>query len=929
MKEELIYGYGYSDLSVRNAEYDKNAPLQEMVNNAVSGVVDNAPEEMDTLSEVAAKIDDIETNKVDREEAGNIADEKVNTAIENLVGSAPEDLDTIKEIAAVLTDSETGLGALNDALASKANVDDVYTKQDADETFVKKDELPEMPDTSAFVTMDDVNTALEPYAKTEDLDAYAKTEDLEAYAKTEQLDAYAKAEDLDAYAKTEQLDAYAKTDDLPNMDEYLKVAAAEETYQPKGEYLTEVPSEYVTETELDEKGYLTEHQDLSEYAKTEYVDTKISQLVGDAPEALDTLKEISDALNDNTDAVAGIVSTLSEKASTSYVDEKDGALGDRISALENIDHDAFAKTADLPDMGEYLKVAAAEETYQPKGEYLTEVPSEYVTETELDEKGYLTEHQDLSEYVTESELAEKGYLTEHQDLSEYAKTAYVDEKDGALGDRISALENIDHDAFAKTTDLPDMENYVTTDKYDELNGKYAALLEAVHSVVTGDAATSINADYVESTLSDTNTSVTITEGELGDVTIPETTKSMSVTAPIQDNATVTLSSPKSFTLNNTSEEPVSVTVESPAPATESGSVTSVKMSGDFNTITLHNASLSAVSNTTLTANSVVVDNEDGLTKNNTISGVTFADGSVIASDTSANLGIANANTEENGNVPSATINAPNSTVTLNKGQWNELTSNVGADTLIVTQNAHINKLVVEKGNVIVNDIAVENRIGEVSNNTDYTVSCKETHVSDGPSLNSALLSPGITVMDEDITRARIVYGIIASGNSKLDMNGRTLTIDDANSGIMTRGSVNLTIDGNGTFKSTRSYGLWADGNSTINIMNGTFEGNTHTLYLGSSKATINVYGGVFKLNNGQDNPADVDVNGNFKFLVNYLDKTWDPTDKRIHIYGGKFYGFNPMVSYGEPNGPVNLLEDGYTVNESVEDGVKVYEVVKA
>ena len=70
--------------------------------------------------------------------------------------------------------------------------------------------------------------------------------------------------------------------------------------------------------------------------------------------------------------------------------------------------------------------------------------AEYVTETELNAKGYLTEHQDISgkadkteiptktsqltndsgflnqipaEYVTETELNAKGYLTEHQDIS--------------------------------------------------------------------------------------------------------------------------------------------------------------------------------------------------------------------------------------------------------------------------------------------------------------------------------------------------------------------------------------------------------------------------------------------------------------------------------------------------------------------------------
>ena len=60
--------------------------------------------------------------------------------------------------------------------------------------------------------------------------------------------------------------------------------------------------------------------------------------------------------------------------------------------------------------------------------YLTSVPSEYITETELNAKGYLTQHQSLSGYAktvdhytkTESDnkYQPKGnYLTSHQDIS--------------------------------------------------------------------------------------------------------------------------------------------------------------------------------------------------------------------------------------------------------------------------------------------------------------------------------------------------------------------------------------------------------------------------------------------------------------------------------------------------------------------------------
>ena len=52
---------------------------------------------------------------------------------------------------------------------------------------------------------------------------------------------------------------------------------------------------------------------------------------------------------------------------------------------------------------------------------LQSVPAEYITETELESKGYLTSVP--SEYITETELNGKGYLTEHQNISHLATKA--------------------------------------------------------------------------------------------------------------------------------------------------------------------------------------------------------------------------------------------------------------------------------------------------------------------------------------------------------------------------------------------------------------------------------------------------------------------------------------------------------------------------
>ena len=120
---------------------------------------------------------------------------------------------------------------------------------------------------------------LSDYVKSEELEGYAKTSDipsLEGYAKTSDipsLEGYAKTEDipsLDGYAKEEDipsLDGYVQSSELPDFNEFAKTSdmpsteglATEEFVTSQG-YLTEIPSEYVTNTELNAKQYATKSE---------------------------------------------------------------------------------------------------------------------------------------------------------------------------------------------------------------------------------------------------------------------------------------------------------------------------------------------------------------------------------------------------------------------------------------------------------------------------------------------------------------------------------------------------------------------------------------------------------------------------------------------------------------------------------------------
>ena len=123
-----------------------------------------------------------------------------------------------------------------------------------------------------------------------------------------------------------------------------------------------------------------------------------------------------------------------------YVDDIVNQRQEEISDLETIRSNAAKGATALQSIpAEYV----TETELQNKG-FLTAVPSEYITATELQNKGYLTGVP--SEYITESELQGKGYLTSHQDISHLATKAELtgyttDSEFTALSNTVSQKAN--------------------------------------------------------------------------------------------------------------------------------------------------------------------------------------------------------------------------------------------------------------------------------------------------------------------------------------------------------------------------------------------------------------------------------------------------------------------------------------------------------
>ena len=110
-----------------------------------------------------------------------------------------------------------------------------------------------------------------------DLSDYAKKSDLEGLASEQWVDDkgyLTEHQSLEGYVTESELNGkgyltehqsltdYAKKSDIPS----IEGLATEQWVNDKG-YITSIPSNYITESELDNKGYLTEHQSLDDYAK--------------------------------------------------------------------------------------------------------------------------------------------------------------------------------------------------------------------------------------------------------------------------------------------------------------------------------------------------------------------------------------------------------------------------------------------------------------------------------------------------------------------------------------------------------------------------------------------------------------------------------------------------------------------------------------
>lgn len=136
----------------------------------------------------------------------------------------------------------------------------------------------------------------------------------------------------------------------------------------------------------------------------------------DGKDGLTTAIKIGDKTYNHADGVIELPQLATESFVTAKIAE--ASLSDK-----EIDLTGFVTEDDLTGLAseQFVTDQIAAIDIPDVSEFLTEIPEEYVTETELNDKGFLTEHQDLSQYALKSEVSNfngNDYIYNKQEVEE-------------------------------------------------------------------------------------------------------------------------------------------------------------------------------------------------------------------------------------------------------------------------------------------------------------------------------------------------------------------------------------------------------------------------------------------------------------------------------------------------------------------------------
>lgn len=312
----------------------------------------------------------------------------------NLVGSEPRPLFNGSKGIALSEDLETKAAELQDNINLKASQSDLEAYMSATDTKVSELEekignvptkVSELENDLGFQNEAQVDgkikeaidaipeVDLEPYATKEELAETTKNavnyQEFGEGRKTIQLANYDNISGIDTKGVGHNIAMVSKWDKVdlgaPGLEVNLNGSAERPTYNDTEEIaLLKDVQGIVIPTKV------SEFENDANYQSASQVDARIQEVVAAAPEALDTLKELANALGNDPDFAGTVTTELAKKANSIDVYTKEEADAKFITEHQSLEGLA--------------------------------------TETWVESKGYLTEHQDISGLATKEEVTESS-----------------------------------------------------------------------------------------------------------------------------------------------------------------------------------------------------------------------------------------------------------------------------------------------------------------------------------------------------------------------------------------------------------------------------------------------------------------------------------------------------------------------------------------
>ena len=313
---------------------------------------------------VKADIQSLKDNKADKTELANYATTSYVDETFATKDEIPEDyvlpiasadlLGGVKIGAGLSINNETGvLSAVGGGVADSVDWANVTSKPDDIVNITDRlAEKANVSDLSNYLTTETASSTYQPIGD------YATTTQLETKLNVETYNS-----DKATFALKSEI---PDTSNLATKEEVNSKLSTETYNADKATFAlkSEIPnlSGYATEDWVESQGYLTEHQDISNLATKEELNSKLSTETYNADKQTFALKtEV-----ENTYAKKTEIQDTSTFATKTELEGK----------------------ADKTQIADMLTKTEAASTYQPIGSYLTEIPSEYITDSELNAKGY-------------------------------------------------------------------------------------------------------------------------------------------------------------------------------------------------------------------------------------------------------------------------------------------------------------------------------------------------------------------------------------------------------------------------------------------------------------------------------------------------------------------------------------------------------------